>query len=61
MSKGLNKYIQDTEQCGALEVDYFDDTRPTNITSMLEAREEDNESFEYNLSSAKQESMEEVE
>ena len=25
MSKGLEKYLQDAEQCHALEVDYFDD------------------------------------
>ena len=62
VSKGLNKYLQDAEQHHALEVNYFDDTtRPTNIASMSEAVEKDNESSEYNLSSAKQESMEEVE
>ena len=26
VSKGLDKYLQDTEQCHALEVNYFDDT-----------------------------------
>ena len=62
VSKGLSKYLQDAEQCRALEVNYFDDTtRHTNIVSMFEAIEKDNESSEYNLSSAKQESMEEVE
>ena len=62
VSKGLNKYLQDTEQCHALEVNYFDDTtRPTNISSMSEATEQVNESSKYNLPSAKQESMEEVE
>ena len=62
MSKGLDKYLQDAEQCHALEVNYFDDTtRPTNISSMSEATEQVNESSEYNLPSAKQESMEEVE
>ena len=62
VSKGLGKYLQDAEQCRALEVNYFDDTsRPTNISSMSEATEQVNESFEYNLPSAKQESMEEVE
>ena len=54
VSKGLDKYIQDAEQHHALEVNYFDDTtRPTNIASMLEATEKDNESSEYNQSSAK--------
>ena len=62
MSKGLDKYLQDAEQCHALEVNYFDDTpRPTSIVSMSEAAEQINESSEYNLSTAKQESMEEVE
>ena len=62
VSKGLDKYLQNAEQCRALEVNYFDDTtRPTNISSMSEAREQVNESSEYNLPSAKQESMEEEE
>ena len=62
VSKGLDKYLQDAEQCCALEVNYFDNTtRPTNIPSMSEAAEQVNESSEYNLPSAKQESMEEVE
>ena len=62
VSKGLNKYLQDTEQHHALKVNYFDDTtRPTNISSMLEASEQVIESSEYNLPPAKQESMEEVE
>ena len=59
VSKGLDKYLQDAEQCCALKVNYFDDT--TRPASMSEAAEKDNESSEYNLSSAKQESMEEVE
>ena len=62
VSKGLDKYLQDAEQCCALEVNYFDDiTRPTSIASMSEATEQINESSKYSLSSAKQESMEEVE
>ena len=63
VSKGLNKYLQDAEQCCALEVNCFDDdtTRPTNIASMSEATAQVNESSEYDLPSAKQESMEEVE
>ena len=62
VSKGLHKYLQDAEQHHALEVNYFDDTtRPTSIVSMSEATEQINESSKYNLSSAKQESMEEVE
>ena len=62
VSKCLDKYLQDAEQHRALEVNYFDDTtRPTNISSMSEATEQVNESSEYNLPPAKQESMEEVE
>ena len=41
VSKGHDKYLQDAEQCHALEVNYFDDTtRPTNISSLLEATEQ---------------------
>ena len=62
VSKVLNKYLQDAEQRHALEVNYFDDTtRPTGIASMSEAAEQINESSKYSLSSAKQESMEELE
>ena len=61
MSKGLDKYLQDAEHHHALEVNYFKTTRPTSIESMSEATEQINESSECNLSSAKQESMEEVE
>ena len=62
VSKGLDKYLEDAEKCYALEVNYFDDTTsPTNIDSMSEAAEQITESSENNLSSAKQESMEEVE
>ena len=62
VSKGLDKYLQDTEQHCALEVNYFDDTTsPTSIDSMSEATEQINESSKNNLSSAKQEAMEEVE
>ena len=62
VSKGLDKYLQDTEQLCALEVNYFDDTtRPTNTLLMSDATEQVNESSENNLPPAKQESMEEVE
>ena len=62
VSRGLDKYLQDAEQCHILEVNYFDDaTRPTSIEPMSEAAEQINEFSEYNLSSAKQEAMEEVE
>ena len=62
MSKGLDKYLQDAEQCCALEVNYFDDTtRPINTSFTSEATEQVNESSKNNLPPAKQESMEEVE
>ena len=56
----IEKINKDTSDNDTDEMITFDEEK-ANITSMLEAREEDNESFEYNLSSAKQESMEEVE
>ena len=62
VAKGLHKYLQDAEQHRTLEVNYFDDTTgPTSIESMSETAEQINESSKNNLSSAKQESMEEVE
>ena len=61
MSKGLDKYLQDAEQCHALELNYFDDiTRPTSVEPMSEAAEQTNESSKHNLSSAKQTPMEET-
>ena len=40
VSKGLDKYLQDSEQRRALELNYFDDTtRPTNVEPMSEAAE----------------------
>ena len=62
VSKGLDKYLKDAEQCRALEVNYFDDTtRPVNTSLMSEATEQVNESSKNNLPPAKQESMEEIE
>ena len=62
VSKGLDKYLQDAEQCCALELNYFDDTtRPTSVEPMSETAEQTNKSSNYNLSSAKQKSMEETE
>ena len=62
VSKGLDKYLQDAEQHRALELNYFDDTtRPTSVELMPEPAEQTNESSKYNLSSAKQKSMEETE
>ena len=57
-----DKYLQDAEQHHALELNYFDDTtRPTSVEPMSEATEQTNESSECNLSSAKQQSMQETE
>ena len=62
MTKGLDQYLQDTEQLHALEVNYFDDTvRPTNTSPMLETAEQVNGTFQNNLPTAKQESIEDVE
>ena len=62
VTKGLDKYLQDAEQLGALKVNYFDDTaRPTNMSLMSETTEQVNESSQNNLPTAKQESIEEVE
>ena len=61
MSKGLDKYLQDAEQCCALELNYFDDTTsPTNPESTLENAEQARQSFKCNPSSAKQKSIEET-
>ena len=62
VTKGLDQYLQDTEQLCASEVNYFDDTtRPTNISPMSEMAEQVNESSQNNLPTAKQKSVEEVE
>ena len=55
VSKGLDQYLQDAEQCRALEVNYFDDTTTRPVSSMSEAAEQVNESSKYNLPPAKQE------
>ena len=61
VSKGLDKYLQDAEQCHTLELNYFDDTtRSTSVEPMSEAAEQTNEYSKYNLSSDKQISMEET-
>ena len=60
-SKGLDKYLQDVEQCRVLELNYFDDTtRPTSVEPMSEAAEQNNKSSEYNSSPTKQMPMEET-
>ena len=61
VSKGLDKYLQDAEQCYALELNYFDDTtRPTSVKPMSEAAEQINKSSKYNSSSTKQMPMKET-
>ena len=54
MTKDLDKYLQDTEQLCALEVNYFDDTaRPTNTSLMSETMKQASESSQNNLLIAK--------
>ena len=61
MSKGLDKYLQDSEWCRALELNYFNDTtRPTSVESMSEAAEQTNKSSKHNLSLPKQTPMAET-
>ena len=61
MSKGLNKYLQDTEQCHALELNYFDDiTSPMSEEPILEDAEETSQSSKCNPLSAKQKSIEDT-
>ena len=62
MTKGLDQYLQDAEQLCALEVNYFDDTtRPMNTSPMSGMAEQENQSSQNNLLTAKPESPEEVE
>ena len=61
VSKGLDKYLQDVEQCHALELKYFDNTtRPTSLEPMSEAAEQTNKSSECNSSPTNQTLMEET-
>ena len=54
-SKGLEKYLQDTEQCCAIEVNYFsDDTRHMREEPNLEDAEQTIQFSKGNLISAKQ-------
>ena len=62
VTKGLDKYLQDTEQLHASEVNYFDDTaRPTNTSLMSETTEQVSGSSQNNLPTVKQESIEDIE
>ena len=50
VTKGLEKYLQDTKQLHALEDNYFNDTaRPTNTSLMSKTTEQVNESSQNNL------------
>ena len=61
MSKGLDKFLQYTQQCHALELIYFDDiTSLTSEEPILEDAEQASQSSECNPSSAKQKSIEET-
>ena len=61
VSKGLDKYLQDTEQHCALEPNYFDDiTSPTSAEPTLEDAEQTSQSSKYNSSLAKQKPTEET-
>ena len=61
MSKGLDKYLQDAEQCRALELNYFDDiTNPTSEEPILEDAEQTSQSSECDPSLAKQKSIEDT-
>ena len=62
VTKGLDQYLQDTEQLRASEANYFDDTvRPTNTSPMSETEEQVNQTSQNNLPTAKQESIDETE
>ena len=59
VSKGLDKYLQDAKQCGALELNYFDDsTSCMSEEPILEDAEQKTQSSKGNPSSAKQTSIE---
>ena len=62
VTKGLDQYLQDAEQLRASEANYFDDTvRPTNTSPMPETEEQVNHTSQNNLTTAKQESIDETE
>ena len=61
VSKGLEKYLQDAEQCCALEVNYFDDNaRCTSEEPNLEDAEQTIQSCKGNQVSSKQTSIEDI-
>ena len=61
VSKGLDKYLQDAEQCRALELNYFDDINSCmSEEPILEDAEWTTQSSKGNPSSAKQKSIEDI-
>ena len=61
MSKGLEKYLQDDEQCRALELNYFDDNASCrNEEPNLEDAEQTIQASKGNPLSAKQTSIEDI-
>ena len=61
VSQGLDKYLQDAEQCHALELNYFDDiTSPMSEEPILEDAEHTIQSSKGNPSSTKQKSIEDI-
>ena len=60
VTKGLDQYLQDTEQLCASEDNYFDGTiRSANTSPMLEVEEQVDQTSQNNLFPAKQESINE--
>ena len=61
MSKDLDKYVQDAEQCCALELNYFNDnTSPKSEEPILEDAEQTSQPSECNPSTAKQKTTEDT-
>ena len=61
MSKALDKYLQDAEQCHALELNYFDDSTSSMIEELiLEDAEQTTQSPKGNPSVAKQKSIKDI-
>ena len=62
MTKGLDQYLQDTEQLHASEDNYFDGIiRSTNTSPILVVEEQVDQTSQNNLVSAKQEFIDEKE
>ena len=58
VTKGLDQYLQDAEQLCTSEANYFDDTvRPINTSPMSDTEEQENQTSQNNLPTAKHESI----